>query len=316
MNYPKNVKEFAKVRMEQTDNNNQIARDIKNKFDVLFKNKELDTIRRRVSNWRTNWDIVASLGPKKRLFFDIETTYYQLHIKTWQLRNNVKYFNPNDIVQEKEIICISYKWQGDDKVHTLDWRMGEKEMIKQFISIMGEADEIIGHNSDRFDEKFLRTRALYHGVLMFPNYRTLDTLKKAKSRFLFASNKLDYIGKFMQVGGKLDHEGLKLWDEVVDGNEQKLEEMISYCERDVILLEDIFSVMSPFIDHNTNFAVLNGGKKYDCPECASKDVQMYNTYTTPMGVVRREMKCNSCKKQYRISNKTYMSMLVDAQRNQ
>jgi len=67
--------------------------------------------------------------------------------------------------------------------------------------------------------------------------------------------------------------------------------------------------MSPFIDHNNNFAVLTGGKRWECPECASSDVVMFRTYTTPMGVIRREMKCNQCKKQYKVSNKTYMEML-------
>lgn len=313
MEYPKNVREFAKVRMEQTDNNTQIARDVKKKFDFLYKDKELDTIRRRVSNWRDRLKIKAKRAPVKRLFFDIETTYYQLQINAWQLRNNVKYFNPDSIIREKEIICISYKWQGDDKVYTLDWRGGEKKMIKEFVKIMGDADEIIGHNSDRFDEKFLRTRALYHGVLMFPHYRTLDTLKKARSRFLFASNKLDYLGKFMQVGGKLEHQGMEMWDKVIAGDEKMLEKMIEYCERDVMLLEDVFSVMSPFIDHNNNFAVLSGGEKWECPECGSKDVQLHKFYTTPLGTIRRLMKCNDCKKQYRISNKTYMAMLVQAQ---
>ena len=90
--------------------------------------------------------------------------------------------------------------------------------------------------------------------------------------------------------------------------------MIEYCKRDVILLEDTFAVMSPFINHNNNFAVLTGGERWECPECASSDVVMFRTYTTPMGVIRREMKCNQCKKQYKVSNKTYMEMLEQIHR--
>ena len=309
MRYPKQVKEFAKVRMEQTSNNTHIARDLKNKFAILYGDVELDVIRRSVSSWRKGWDIEAKRVPVRRLFFDIETSYYELLIKTFSLRNNIKYFNPNDIVGEKKIICISYKWQHDDTVHTLDWRMGEKKMIKEFIKVLEQAGEIVGHNCDRFDVKELRTRAIYHGVLMFPNYRTLDTLKKSRAYFNFASHKLDYVAQFLNVGRKLDHEGFGLWERVVAGDEEALEDMIKYCENDVIILEDAFAVLSPFINHNNNFAVLTGGDKWDCPECASKDVEMFRTYTTPMGVIRREMKCNNCKKQYRISNKTYMSML-------
>ena len=88
-----------------------------------------------------------------------------------------------------------------------------------------------------------------------------------------------------------------------------LDEMGTYCDADVIALEDTFFVLSPFINHNNNFAVLTGGDKWDCPECASEDVNMFRSYSTPMGIIRREMKCDNCKKQYRISNKTYMAML-------
>jgi len=85
--------------------------------------------------------------------------------------------------------------------------------------------------------------------------------------------------------------------------------MIQYCEQDVILLEDVFHVLSPYIDHNTNHAVQMGGKKYDCPECGSKKVSLCHTDTTPMGYIKRHMKCHDCKKQYHISNKSYLSFL-------
>ncbi len=184
---------------------------------------------------------------------------------------------------------------------------------KEFIKIMGEADECVGHNSDRFDIKQIRTRCIYHGVLMFPNYRTLDTLKKARSHFSFASNRLDYLGEYLNVGRKLPHDGFQLWIDVVEGkSETALNKMIKYCEQDVILLEDTFFVLSPYITHNQNFAILTGGERWDCPECTSKRVKMFRSYSTPLGIIRREMKCDNCRKQYRVSNKTYMNMLVDA----
>jgi len=305
--YTKLIKEFMTVRMEQTPNNTQIARDVINKFGLK---KELETVRKKVSRLREALKIEAKRAPIKRLFFDIETGYYILKIRAWQLRNFQKYFNYEDIEKEKEIICISYKWQYEDKVHTLSNIKGEKKMLKDFIKIMGEADEVIAHNGDKFDIRFLRTRCLYHGVLMFPSYRSLDTLKKSRGGFLFASNKLDYLGKFLNVGSKLDHEGMKLWIDIVENESTSaLKKMIKYCEQDVILLEDVYYVMSPFITHNNNFAVLTGGEKWCCPECGSANVDMYRTYSTAMGIIRRNMKCNKCKKQYKISNKNYLAFL-------
>ena len=314
MPYSKHIQEFIKVRLEQTPNNTQIARDVRNKFEIDI---ELDTIRKHVSITRKKLKIKAKKIPIKRLFFDIETGYYILHIKAWQLRNFQRYFNYDDIIREKEIICICYKWEYDDKVYSLDWRMGERKMLKEFVKVMGEADECIAHKGDTFDVPFIRTRCLYHGVLIFPNYRTLDTLKKSKHGFLFASNALDYLGKFTGIGGKVDRRAMEQTKAVVeDGDEKELENMIHYCKHDVIILSDYYHIISPFITHNNNFAVATGGYKWECPECASSSVEMFRTYYTPMGTIRREMKCNNCKKQYKVSNKTYMSMLEYLSREQ
>ena len=303
MAYPNQVQEFIKVRLEQTPNNTTIARDVRNKFGL---DQELDAIRRSISKMRHRWNIEAKQMPIKRLFFDIEKSHFL--VKTFQV-GKVRWINFNQIVKHSEVICISYKWQYEDEVHSLDWRMGQRKMLKEFVKVMGQADELVGHNIDNYDIKELRTACVAHGVLMFPNYRTLDTLKKSRSFFRFSSNKLDYISKHLTGEGKMEHEGEELWFKVEEGDEQALERMIQYCETDVIRNEDAFHILSPFITHNNNFAVLTGGSKFDCPECGSDNVEMYRTYSTPTGIIKRNMKCSNCKKQYRISNRNYMSYL-------
>ena len=84
MRYAKEVKEFAKVRMEQTPNDTQIARDILNKFGLPTT---MDGVRVAVGRWREKWKVEAKKIPVKRLFFDIETGYYILKIRAWQLKN-------------------------------------------------------------------------------------------------------------------------------------------------------------------------------------------------------------------------------------
>jgi uncharacterized protein YprB with RNaseH-like and TPR domain len=305
MSYSKQATEYIMVRMAQTDVNLHIAREIHRKF---HPEKELDTIRKHVANTRKKTNIQAQRQPIKRLFFDIETSY--LVVRSWGIYKQT--IRPENVIQDKRIICISYKWQGEDKIHTLTWNQhqNDKKMIKAFINVMGEASEIVAHNGDKFDIRELRTRAIANNVLMYPTYRTLDTLSKSRQYFKFTSNKLDYIGKYLNVGKKLEHEGMNLWVKVVEHNDKNaLKRMVEYCEQDVILLEDAYFAISPYIYHNNNFAVLKGGKKWHCPECASSDVELCHTYTTAMGIIRRNMKCNNCAKQYRVSNKTYMSML-------
>ena len=113
----------------------------------------------------------------RRLFFDIETSYNV--VSTWRVGYDINITHDN-IIKERAIICICYKWASEKKVHSLQWNKGnDKQMLIDFIKILNSADEIVGQNSDRFDMKWVRTRCLYHGILMFPSYQTVDTMKLA-----------------------------------------------------------------------------------------------------------------------------------------
>lgn len=312
MKFTKEVREFIELKMETMGNNTAIARIVKKEFGL---DDELELIRRNISHLRHRLGVKAKTYQPKRLFFDIETSYVKARV--W--RSGKQWVDANNIVGETRVICVCYKWQHEEKVHTLVWdeNQDDKELLKKFIKVLGQADEICAHNGDRFDIKQLRTRALLQGVLMFPKYRTLDTLKKARSFFSFQSNRLDFLGKVLEVGRKLDHEGFNLWVRVQEGEtkterKKALKEMCDYCVQDVILLQDVFEVLSPFTDHNTNFAVIKDGLsgKWKCPECTSSNVQISHTDTTPLGYVRRHMKCNDCKKYYHISNRTYTQFIM------
>jgi len=310
LKYSNEILEYVKTRYEQTNNITHISAEVRAKFELL---DEVETVRRNLSNYINRHLRSKSKQPIKRLFFDIETSYFLVPV----FQAHKQYVNANNFIREKKIICICYKWQYEDEVHTLVWdkKQDDAELVKKFIKVIAKADEIIAHNGDRFDMKELRTRAIMTGNLMFPIYRTLDTLKKARQYFRFPSNRLDYLGKVLNVGRKLDHEGMQMWIDIVEHKDKAhLQKMVDYCMQDVVLLEDVYFAMSPYIYHNTNFAVLKGGDKWDCPECASKNVQFSHMDATAMGYIKRHMKCNNCKKFYKISNRTYMAMLTDLMR--
>lgn len=250
------------------------------------------------------------IQPIKRLFFDIETS--PMIVYSW--RTGYKINLPTDnIIQDWKIICISYKWEHEDKVKNLVWDKNQcdKKMLEKFISIANKADEIIAHNGDRFDIKKIRTRCIYHRIPMFPNYRTLDTLKKAKSGFSFNSNRLDYIARFLGVGAKVEHEGFDMWVKCVKGDKEALKLMVEYCDGDIIVLEDVYLTLQNYIKHNTHNGVLNGGMKHSCPNCGSEEnPELQKNNVTPSGTIKRLMECGSCSYTYEISNSAYRNFLI------
>lgn len=245
---------------------------------------------------------------KKRLFFDIETSP---NIGFFWSSGYKQTINPDNIIKERAIICICYKWEGENKTYSLTWdkNQDDKEMLVNFIEVANEADELVGHNGDKFDLAWIRTRCLYHNIFMFPNYTTIDTLTQARSKFRFNSNRLNYIAKFLGIGEKINT-SFNLWTDIVlNDDREKLKEMVEYCKHDVELLEQVFNKMNTHIAAKTHFGVLNGGEKYSCPSCGSTESNHSKTRTTALGTKRIQLQCKKCYKYYTISNKTYEKYL-------
>jgi len=248
---------------------------------------------------------------KKRLFFDIETSF-NVGI-FWRAGYN-QTIRPEDIIHERAIICVCWKWEEEDEVNELHWdnKQSDKKLLEKFIQEINKADEIVAHNGDRFDLKWLRTRCLFHRLPMFPSYQTIDTLKIAKKQFNFNSNKLDYIAKFLGLEGKLEHKGLSMWKKIVfEKDTEALNTMIDYCKKDVLVLEEVYNTIKNYSTPKVNYAVLRGGDKYECPECSGTHVSVNKTYTTSMGTIKHSMRClnRKCGTAYNINNKTYMELL-------
>ena len=105
----------------------------------------------RLENNTTTNKIQNNQG--KILIYDIETSY---NIgKFWRAGYNLN-INPGDIIHERAIICISYKWLGEEQVYNLTWDKNQcdKFLLEQFIPILDEADMIVAHNGDRYDLNF------------------------------------------------------------------------------------------------------------------------------------------------------------------
>ena len=98
----------------------------------------------------------------KRLYFDIETSPNVVF--SWNVGYKLN-IDHKSILKERAIICICWKWEGESKVHYLTWNKGDdKKMVQEFAKIINSADEVLGHNGDAYDIKWLRTRCIYHGV--------------------------------------------------------------------------------------------------------------------------------------------------------
>lgn len=224
----------------------------------------------------------------KTLFLDVETNYSV--VASWSLWP--KYIPHDNILQEWYVICACWKWAGQKTVHSAKtYDQDDKEVILRIKEAIEEADEIVYHNGDRFDFKKLQARALVNGIEPIVKPVAVDTLKQARKHFALTSNRLDYIGKILGVGGKIDTSN-ELWLKALRGEKKAINYMVKYCKEDVRLLERVYDKMKPYMDVGVNRSVFHQ-RDLSCPRCSSNRVMKQGTRRTKTGEYQR-YKCKDC----------------------
>jgi len=250
-----------------------------------------------------------AIREQRILIYDIETSFNI----GWFWRTGFKVnISPEQIIEERAIICVSYKWLGEDQVYNLTWdkNHNDKFLLEQFIEVMNEADMIVAHNGQEFDLKWIKTRAFIHGLKMLIDYPQFDTLKVARKKFNFQSNKLDYISKLLGEDGKIPT-NIDLWKRIILHNdEEALKEMITYCDEDVRQLEHVFKVIQGWEHPKFHLGVLQGKTKQTSPISGGVNLALVKTVTTNRGTSKMIMKDLDTDRLFEMSLTNYNKWLL------
>ncbi len=231
----------------------------------------------------------------KILVFDIETAPN----KAWVWGKWKQNINDDAYTSDWFILTWSAKWLFDDKVYSAKLTSKEAKnqddyrICKSLFRMIDEADILIGHNIKKFDCKKINTRFLLHELGSPSSYLMIDTLQHARKQFSFNSNKLDYIAQQLGVGKKVEHSGFKMWLECLDGNEEALNQMQKYNDGDIMINEEVYIKLRPFIKPHPNVALFVDTNTFICPTCESKHIKPVSEYSTYANIYT-EFKCDDC----------------------
>ena len=231
------------------------------------------------------------------VLWDIETTHNIVaSFRLW----GEDYIPHENVLQERYIVCACWKVLGERKVHSVATTDNQKRfkanphddrhVIEALHKVASDADVLVAHNGDAYDVKFLKGRAIAHGLPPLPPLNTIDTKKVAKARFLFNSNRLDYLGRYLGVGKK-SHTSPGLWLRVLQGDARAVREMVAYNKQDVLLLEAVFNKLRPHIPEHVNRKLY--GSSGECPRCGSDDIRSNGIRYTAARAYRR-LQCAEC----------------------
>ena len=240
------------------------------------------------------------------LLFDIETAPVLAHV--WSLwKQNVAI---NQIDTDTYILCWAAKWWGTDdvmsdalpyhKTHYKKYPDDDKMVCGTLWELLDTADILVAHNGDRFDIPRANARFVAHGMMPPAPSKQVDTFKIAKSMFNFTSNKLDWLGEHLGVGRKASHDGFDLWRRCLAGDPQSWDDMVTYCRRDVTLLEDVWTKLRPWAKNHPDLGVYSGDPS-KCPACLSPNFTRAGHRRTMVGLYQR-YRCTDCGKHWSSSN--------------
>jgi len=228
------------------------------------------------------------------LLYDIETRPNLAYVWGKYEQNVLAY------KEEWSILSVAWKWLGEKEVNYLGREKSlnsDKKVTKKIHSLFNQADIVIAHNGDRFDQRKSRARMIANLLPPTKTLTTIDTLKVAKAHFAFNGNGLNDLAEHLGLGKKVKVPGFDLWEGCMRGDAKSWKLMERYNKRDVVLLERVYKRFRPWIVNHPHLGRLLRVASVSCPACGnSRPVKWGIRICTSQ--VRQRWCCNSCGHQF------------------
>lgn len=239
----------------------------------------------------------------KILVLDIETRPNMAYV--WGLWD--QNIGLNQIIETGSVISFAAKWYGEKKIHFYsDFHDGHETMIKAAWELFNEAEAIVHFNGKQFDIKHLNREFMVAGLTPPSPHKDVDLLSVVRSRFKFASNKLQHVATELGIGSKVQHDGFELWVRCMADDAKAWDLMRRYNKHDVKLTEQLYEQLRPWIKSHPNVA-LGEGRPDHCPTCGNDRMQSRGVQKSPFGIYQR-YQCQGCgawfKSRRRLINET------------
>ena len=232
----------------------------------------------------------------KILFYDIETAPNLGYI--WgKYEQNVLAYD-----REWYMLCISYRWAHEKTTNVISLRdfpelyeanpLDDSQLVWTLWNLLDMADITIAHNGDKFDNKKSNARFITNGMGPPSPYRSIDTLKVARQKFMFNSNTLGDLGQTLGLGAKVATGGFELWLGCMRNEDAAWSKMIRYAKQDTVLLEKVYQKLKPWMTNHPNLGMWSD-EEHVCPTCGG-------THLTKRGVRRtqtltyQQWQCGQC----------------------
>ena len=233
----------------------------------------------------------------KILLYDIETSGIVAHVwKIWQT-------DVIRVIEDWDIICFAYKWYGEKKTHFVaQWDFddfkpnvrNDKQVVQKLHELFSEADIVIAHNGNSFDQKKVQARMMIHHMPPPLPYRQIDTKLETKKVSAHTSNSLSALAKSLELDPKDDAGGYDTWMNSMAGDKKAQKHFKKYNLQDVNTLEQLYEELRPWMKTHPQMNVLLG-RPEACTKCGKEKTMIKSMkYKATNGNRYQYYRCNNC----------------------
>ena len=231
------------------------------------------------------------------LIYDIETSAIVAHVwGIWQT-------NAVRVVEDWDIICFAYKWYGEKKTHFVaQWDFkdfkpnvrNDKQVVQKLWELFNEADVVIAHNGNSFDQKKSQARMMVHKMPPPAPYKQIDTKLEVKRVSAHTSNSLSALAKSLELDPKDDAGGYDTWINSMAGDKKAQRHFKKYNLQDVDTLEQLYEQVRPWMKTHPQMNVMTD-RPTACPKCGTPDLMIKcMKYQSTNGNRYQYYRCKSC----------------------
>jgi hypothetical protein len=135
------------------------------------------------------------------------------------------------------------------------------------------------------------------------NYKRIDTLVQSRKEMAFSSHRLEDLAYTLNNRHKIKTE-FDLWrrcagNTSLDDQMDALNQMVKYNKQDILVLEDYYVELRPWIQSHPNLALYMETDKPVCGSCGSTNIKHEGKFYYTTVSKFKSFRCNDCGSQSR-----------------
>jgi len=228
--------------------------------------------------------------PIKILLLDIERAPAEAYI--WDLKT--RYVPLSQIKLDGYMLSFAAGWLGEDTLEFCsEWGDGAQHMVERAWLLLDEADAVITYNGNGYDLPHLNTEFLTARLGPPSPVHSIDLYQTVARKFRVLSKSMRHMLDILSLENKIQNSGMALWTGCMNGDRASQKIMEAYNIQDVVVLEDFYAELMPWIINAPNQALwMTPGVEPRC-RCGSTNLR-FKGYKRTSVLSYRQYHCNEC----------------------